>query len=134
MSIVEYALKFIGKPYVWAGNGPTGFDCSGLVIECLQAFGKLPAGDWSADTLSAKLVLVGWKPVSDVQEGDLLFYGSKKFTHVAMAINDWQVVEAGGGGSRCISPETSTGIVRVRPLTWRRPNLILRENKETLSV
>ena len=49
MTISEYALKFVGRPYIWGGDGSGkcggGFDCSGLVLECLWAFGILPNGD-----------------------------------------------------------------------------------------
>ena len=32
---INTALSFVGKvPYVWAGNDPSGFDCSGLVRYC----------------------------------------------------------------------------------------------------
>ncbi|MGD9714345.1 MAG: SH3 domain-containing protein [Thermomicrobiales bacterium] len=30
-SIVNYALRYLGYPYVWAGRGPTSFDCAGFV-------------------------------------------------------------------------------------------------------
>ena len=44
------AFKFIGKPYVWAGDDAiAGFDCSGFIIEILKSVGILPrSGDWAA--------------------------------------------------------------------------------------
>lgn len=97
MNYVEYAKMFIGKPYIWGGAGAVGFDCSGLVIECLQAFGLLPSGDWTADELSKKLKSNGWTEVKDYKEGDIVFfhYGTKYY-HVAMMVNDCQYIEAGG--------------------------------------
>ena len=37
--IVEYAAQFIGIPYVWGGNGPNSFDCSGLTKYVYANFG-----------------------------------------------------------------------------------------------
>lgn len=128
MNIVEYAMAFIGKPYIWAGQGAVGFDCSGFVIECLQAFGLLPFGDWTADTLSKKLKKDGWKSVKDPAACDVVFFGpATKYTHCAIMVSDTQYIEAGGGGSKCTTAANSTGMVRLRPLSWRTPSLVLRK-------
>ncbi len=126
MNIIEYAKRFIGKPYIWGGSGATGFDCSGLVIECLQAYGLLPSGDWTADALSKKLKNDGWKSVKAPAAGDVVFFGAaSKYTHCAIMVSDTQYIEAGGGGSKCTTAATSTGMVRLRPLSWRTPSLVL---------
>lgn len=36
--IVNLAMKQLGKPYVWGGEGPNGFDCSGL---CMFVYRRL---------------------------------------------------------------------------------------------
>ncbi|WP_374203710.1 C40 family peptidase [Pseudonocardia sp. ICBG601] len=36
---VTYALAQLGKPYVWGGTGPDGFDCSGLMLASWAAAG-----------------------------------------------------------------------------------------------
>ena len=38
-SLVNFAEKFIGTPYVWAGCEPGGFDCSGFVYYVYSHFG-----------------------------------------------------------------------------------------------
>ena len=126
MTISEYALKFIGRSYIWGGDGSGkcggGFDCSGLVLECLWAFGKLPKGDLTAQKLHDKLLLEkGWRQGLYTKEGDVLFFGKDvhHITHVALAIGGDLMVEAGGGGSKCKTPATSTGMVWVRPIAWR---------------
>ena len=126
MTISEYALKFIGRSYIWGGDGSGkcggGFDCSGLVLECLLAFGKLPKGDLTAQGIHDKLLLEkGWRQGLSVKEGDVLFFGKDlhHITHVALAIGGDLMVEAGGGGSKCKTPATSTGMVWVRPIAWR---------------
>lgn len=129
MTLSEYALKFVGRPYIWGGDGSGkcggGFDCSGLVLECLWAFGVLPNGDLTAqgiyDTLYNEHI---WASVDKarVKPDDILFFGKgdEHITHVAIAIGNGLMVEAGGGGSKCKTVATSTGMVRVRPISWRK--------------
>lgn len=129
MTISEYAQKFIGKSYIWGGDGSgakfNGWDCSGLVLECLWAFGKLPKGDLTAQGIHDKLLEKGWRQGLSIKEGDVLFFGKDvhHITHTALAIGDGLMVEAGGGGSKCKTPATSTGMVWIRPLSWRN-NLV----------
>lgn len=128
MTLSEYALKFVGRPYVWGGDGSGkcggGFDCSGLVLECLWALDILPQKDMTAqgihDAIMDKFGHVVPRPY--VSENDLLFFGkdTKHITHVAIALGRDLMVEAGGGGSKCTSPEKSTGMVRVRPIASRK--------------
>ena len=128
MDLTDYAKAFIGKPYIWGGSGATGFDCSGLVIECLQGFGLLPSGDWTAHDLQKKMKNDGWTAVKDYAAGDVVFFGStSKYTHCAIMVSDTQYIEAGGGSSKCTTAANSTGMVRLRPLSWRKPSLILRK-------
>lgn len=129
MTISEYALKFVGRPYIWGGDGSGkcggGFDCSGLVLECLWALGILPQKDMTAqgiyDTLYNERV---WACVDKarVKPDDILFFGKgdEHITHVAIAIGNGLMVEAGGGGSKCTSPANSTGMVRIRPIASRK--------------
>lgn len=127
MSVVEYALKFIGRPYVWGGDGGGkfggGFDCSGLVVECLQAFGAVE-GDFTAQALYKHLLALGWAKVPRglVNAADVLFWGKSEaaVTHVSLAASDWQHIEAGGGGSKCKTAENSAGMVRLRPIASRK--------------
>ena len=137
MTLSEYALKFIGRPYVWGGDGSGkcagGFDCSGFGLECLWAFGILPNGDLTAqgiyDILYNQLV---WSTPERGKEkaDDLLFFDKddKHITHIAICVGGGLMVEAGGGGSKCKTPATSTGMVRVRPISWRKDLVaVLRE-------
>jgi len=124
MSFVDYAMKFIGRPYVWGADGSGkcggGWDCSGLVLECLWAFGLYDGPDTTAQGLHKALKKSGWKevPFDFIAEGDVLFFGKsvESITHTALAIGEGLMIEAGGGGSKCKNPATSTGMVRVRPI------------------
>ena len=128
MDLVEYAKCFIGRPYIWAGNGSGkcdgGFDCSGLVVECLQAVGVLANGsDYSAKALYKHLLDQRWVKVPRGFEtaSDLCFWGKAEgsITHVSIVIGPRQHLEAGGGGSGSKTAGTSTGMVRMRPLSSR---------------
>lgn len=128
MTISEYALKFIGRPYIWGGDGSGkcggGFDCSGLVLECLWAFGLYDGPDVTAQGLHKALKAKGWRevPLHFESAGDVLFFGKdlQHITHTALSIGNGLMVEA-YGTSKCKTPATSTGMVRVRPI---RDNLV----------
>ena len=129
MTMSEYALKFVGRPYIYGGDGSVksygGFDCSGLVMECLWAFGRLPKKDLTAQGIHAALLDAGWEdvpPRADMtMAGDILFFGkdARHITHTAICCQHGLMVEAGGGSSRCKDVKSSTGMVRVRPISSR---------------
>lgn len=129
MTMAEYALSFIGRPYIWGGDGSGkshgGFDCSGLVLECLWAFGRLPKGDLTAQGIHGALLVAGWEDVTPradmTMAGDVLFFGrdARHITHTAICCQHGMMVEAGGGGSRCRDAKSSTGMVRARPISSR---------------
>ena len=61
------------KPYVWGAQGPSSFDCSGLVYAAYKSAG-LGYPNWSR--LNAALYFVDTKrvPLTQLIPGDLLFY------------------------------------------------------------
>lgn len=70
---LRWAVSQAGKPYVFGGTGPGGYDCSGLVMEAyLHAGIRLPrtTGEMLAD--GRQLVRI---PRSEARWGDLAFYG-----------------------------------------------------------
>lgn len=115
MKLSEIALKFFGIPYVWGGNTPEqGLDCSGLVCECLRSLGHIGKSDYTAQMIYDKFSNKrGFTIVPDA----LLFFGrtSDSITHVAIALNDTLMIEAGGEGSK----PTDKGYVRIRPISNR---------------
>lgn len=125
MTLTEYLKHFIGRPYIWGGDGTgktaNGFDCSGLVLEGLWALGLYTGSDVTAQGLYNFLTKqANWREgnIDHANDGDILFFGKSvtKITHVAVALGDGLMIEAGGGGSSCKSAATSTGFVRVRPI------------------
>lgn len=66
--VVNYAYKFLGKPYVYGAVGPNAFDCSGLTQYVYNKFGV----DISRTTYTQ--VNVGTKvDKSNLRAGDLVF-------------------------------------------------------------
>ncbi|GAA5156425.1 hypothetical protein GCM10023321_32140 [Pseudonocardia eucalypti] len=83
---IAYARGQLGRPYVWGGNGPGGFDCSGLIQQAYRSAGiVLPA----PRTASTGPRLATNDPL---MPGDLVFYGNPAIangiTHVALVIGD----------------------------------------------
>jgi cell wall-associated NlpC family hydrolase len=78
LQAVEFAKKQVlaRKPYVWGDEGPSAFDCSGLVYAAYKSAG-LGWPIW--DRLNSGLYYTYTKqiPLSEMQPGDLIFYSYK---------------------------------------------------------
>ncbi|MCD7826876.1 MAG: NlpC/P60 family protein [Clostridiaceae bacterium] len=89
-SIVDYAMQFLGNRYVWGGTSLTnGTDCSGFTMSIYSHFGYSLPRTSSAQAAATKTV-----SSSDVQVGDLFFYGSGSVSHVALYIGNGQIIHA----------------------------------------
>jgi cell wall-associated NlpC family hydrolase len=123
--LTMFFYSVMGLPYKWGGMNPiSGLDCSGFVQEALSTIGLDPAGDQTADALyryfsSDKL---GKKNIT--QFGSLLFFGSESaITHIAIALNDKIMIEAGGGGSKTLTKDDAiaqNAYIRIRPINRRK--------------
>lgn len=105
--IANYALKFVGNPYVPGGTSLTdGADCSGFVYSVYKAFGyNLPRTSYSQSTVGRSV------SYSEAQPGDILYYGG----HVGIYIGNGQIVHASTQRSGIkISPATYRSIVTIR--------------------
>lgn len=92
-ALVQVAMAQVGKPYVWGGTGPDGFDCSGLTyFSARKALGvTLPR--IAADQFKAGVAV---QP-ADLQPGDLVFYANTYapgITHVGIYIGGGRWVSA----------------------------------------
>lgn len=122
--LIQYAMQFVGTPYLWGGNDPSGWDCSGLVQELLAAMGMDPPGDQTAQALYDWARKYG-APDDKLQTGSLAFYGPypSDVKHVAMLLDNKSVIEAGGGNAKTTSPQKAwdmNAYVRVRPIRARK--------------
>ena len=94
---VAYALDQLGTPYRWAGDGPGGFDCSGLTQAAYQAASiELPR--------TAQAQYDAGPPVPSgqpLQPGDLVFFGPDRqhVEHVGIVIGNGQMVDAPHSGA-----------------------------------
>ncbi len=69
----RWALRQRGKPYIWGGTGPVGFDCSGLVYAAYRAAGlTLPRTTYEMLDSWRLVRIPKWK----ARRGDLAFFGS----------------------------------------------------------
>jgi cell wall-associated NlpC family hydrolase len=94
---VTFALSKVGGPYVWGGNGPSGYDCSGLVNAAWAYAGVTIPRTSQAELGAGSLVA----SVADISPGDLVLVPGSgdggtlaSPGHVALYIGDGLVVAA----------------------------------------
>ncbi|WP_237112547.1 C40 family peptidase [Mycobacteroides abscessus] len=112
---VRAAMTKLGKPYLWGGTGPNGFDCSGLIQWSYAQAGITIGRDTRAQLSGGMDVAPG-----DVTGGDAIFPknswgrdGKPGPAHVLMAISPTQCIEASTEGVPIkISPMPSSFVAR----------------------
>ena len=85
-AVVDYAMQFLGNPYVWGGTSLTnGCDCSGFVMKVYEAFGiSLPHSSASDRNVG---VAVSY---NDMRPGDIVCYDG----HVGIYAGNGQIINA----------------------------------------
>lgn len=86
--VSEFALEYVGNPYVWGGTSLTeGCDCSGFTLSVMAHFGvSLPHSASGQRSYGTKI------DESELAPGDLVFYDGPD--HVAIYIGDGKIVHA----------------------------------------
>ncbi|MFD0594195.1 C40 family peptidase [Catellatospora coxensis] len=84
---MAFAYKQLGKPYVWAADGPNGYDCSGLTLAAWRAAGVSLYHQAATQ----------WREVAHISRsqllpGDLVFYSG--LGHVALYVGSGKVIHA----------------------------------------
>jgi cell wall-associated NlpC family hydrolase len=88
------AVSRLGMPYVWGANGPTSFDCSGLVQWSFAQAGVVMPRVAADQARTGPSV-----PVSQLAAGDLLFYHTDPtapgyISHVAIYLGGGKMIQA----------------------------------------
>jgi len=127
--LLKVAWHFLGTPYIWGGDDPSGFDCSGFAIECLQSVGILPRrGDWAAGGLYDMFKKGRRDWISEYKPGDLVFWKgaeSDAIIHVEIVVDSERSIGASGGGSAVLTASDAwrkNSYIKIRPFATR-PNL-----------
>ena len=126
--IIQEAKKHLGKPYRWAANGPSAFDCSGFTKYVYKQFGyNIPrTANHQGEQLRPVL-----GDMTSLQKGDLILFGNhwnnKTIGHVGIFIEltedgrDFLFIHSAHGGvqishlSEQYYLERFKGAVRVIP-------------------
>ncbi len=95
---VLFAFQQLGKPYIWGGNGPVGYDCSGLALASWvhgAGIGFARVADDQYETTGVPVAM------SSLQAGDLVFWGTDandwtSVYHTAIYVGGNRIVEATG--------------------------------------
>ncbi|GLZ35849.1 lipoprotein [Lentzea sp. NBRC 105346] len=106
---IEFTRQQLGEPYLWGGNGPDAWDCSGILVKAFAAAGvKLPrvANDQYRHGGA-------FLPVRDAQPGDLLFWAYDRSNpetvhHVGMYLGNNEYIHA---------PQTGD-VVKISKINW----------------
>ena len=95
---IAFAYAQLGKPYVFGGSGPWGWDCSGLTKAAYESVGvyigaHLVSSQYYTMAGAGRLV-----PLGAMAPGDLIYYADGgypgSFYHVTMYVGDGMMIEA----------------------------------------
>ncbi len=110
---VQFALQFVGSPYVWGGSDPkTGFDCSGFTKYVYAQYGvSLPHS--SVGQYNTQYGTAISNP-SDLMPGDIVFFVNtyrRGISHVGIYIGGGDIVQA-------LTPGRGVGIANLNQQYW----------------
>lgn len=86
--VASFACRQAGKPYVWAADGPSSYDCSGLTLAAWKQVGVYLPHQSRAQRASIPYV-----SRANLRLGDLVFYYNP-IHHVAVYVGDGKIMHA----------------------------------------
>ncbi|TWP49378.1 NlpC/P60 family protein [Lentzea tibetensis] len=106
---IDFTKQQLGEPYLWGGNGPDAWDCSGILVKAFAAAGiKIPRVANDQYRKGGAFL-----PVRDAQPGDLLFWAYDRSNpetvhHVGMYLGNNEYIHA---------PQTGD-VVKISKINW----------------
>ncbi|GAA3459593.1 C40 family peptidase [Saccharothrix longispora] len=106
---IEFTRQQLGEPYLWGGNGPDAWDCSGILV---KAFGE--AGVKIPRVANDQYMAGGAHlPVREAKAGDLIFWATNPAQpvtvhHVGMYLGNDEYIHA---------PQTGD-VVKISKINW----------------
>ena len=138
--IIQEAKKHLGKPYRWAGNGPSSFDCSGFTKYVYKQFGYNLPRVAGAQAEEYRAVL---GDMSSLQKGDLVFFSSNKHSnrigHVGIFMEltedgrDFLFIHSAGGGVQITKLSEPYYLERFRGAVRVIPDFIILDDEKKVS-
>ena len=91
--ITSVAKSKLGKKYLWGGNGPYAYDCSGFTKEVFAKSGiNIPRNSWNQAKVRQKI-----RSYNKLHRGDLVFFNSKHHkgvNHVGIYLGHGKFIHA----------------------------------------
>jgi len=97
MNMLTEAQRHIGVPYVWGGETPSGFDCSGFVSWVINNCGN----GWNLGRLTAEDLrqVCAYVPPEEARPGDLIFlqgtYQTDGASHIGIYLGNGMAIHCG---------------------------------------
>jgi gamma-D-glutamyl-L-lysine dipeptidyl-peptidase len=91
--VVATARTLLGVPYLWGGRSGYAFDCSGLTQLVYRLHGVTLPRDTGDQAKAGRAISVRYRA-----PGDLLFYGIRTMTHVALMSTATRMIESPSSG------------------------------------
>lgn len=122
--IVNYLKQYMGTPYVWGGEDPSGFDCSGLMVWGFNHFGiSLPRVTYDQINKGQAISMNG------LRVGDLIFFDTDRSIagpdHVGIYAGDGKMLHTPRPGKAVELVSITQGYYMDRFMGGRRINGVI---------